>query len=244
MLSSLSLRSAVATVVRRFALTGGLALAIAACSSGSSDSGSGPSASATVSQPAKPGGALLDPSKATEKAPDVFKVRFQTTKGDFVVEARREWSPGGADRFYNLVKIGFYDGVKFFRVIDGFMAQFGIHGSPEVMKAWRDASFADDPVVQSNKRGFISFAMAGKNSRTTQMFINLVDNARLDKMGFAAFAQVVDGMNVVDSLYKGYGEGAPQGRGPDQGRLQMQGNAYLEKSFPELDGVVTAKIVP
>ncbi|MFO0662172.1 MAG: peptidylprolyl isomerase [Polyangiaceae bacterium] len=222
-----------------FGVVGAIAL-IGGCGN-SSDKGSSGAASSTT--PAGPNPALTDVSKANEKAPDVYKVRFTTTKGDFVVEARREWSPGGADRFYNLVKIGFYDGVKFFRVIDGFMAQFGIHGSPKVMSAWRSASIVDDPVVQGNKRGFLSFAMAGKNSRTTQLFINLVDNQRLDKMGFAAFAQVVEGMNVVDSLYKGYGEGAPQGKGPDQGRLQMEGNAYLEKDFPQLDGIVSAKLV-
>jgi peptidyl-prolyl cis-trans isomerase A (cyclophilin A) len=151
----------------------------------------------------------------------------------------------GADRFYNLVKVGFYDGVKFFRAIDGFMVQFGIHGDPSVTKVWRQANISDDPVKQSNTRGRVTFAMAGPNSRTTQVFINYVDrNRQLDGMGFAPFGEVVEGMEVVDRLYKGYGEGAPRGMGPDQGRLQAQGNAYLEQEFPKLSGVVRATIVP
>ena len=184
----------------------------------------------------------LDPAKATEKAPDVFKAKFSTTKGDFTVEVHREWSPNGADRFYNLVKMGFFDDVRFFRVVDGFMAQVGLHGDPTVNSKWRRANIPDDPVKQSNKRGFLSFAMGGPGSRTTQFFINFIDNTRLDGMGFAPFAQVVDGMNIVDSLNKEYGEGAPQGKGPDQGRIQMQGNAYLDADFPRLDKIKSARI--
>jgi cyclophilin family peptidyl-prolyl cis-trans isomerase len=143
---------------------------------------------------------------------------------------------------YNLVKNGFFDNVRFFRVIGGFMAQFGIHGDPGISAAWRNARIPDDPVKQSNKRGYITFATAGPGTRTTQVFINLVDNGTLDAQGFAPFGRVVSGMKVVDKLYDGYGEGAPHGRGPDQSRVQMEGNAYLEKSFPKLDYIKTASI--
>ena len=184
----------------------------------------------------------LDPAKATAKAPAVFKVKMSTTKGDFVIEVHRDWAPNGADRFYNLVKNGFYDQLRFFRVIDGFMAQFGIHGDPVVSAAWRNARIPDDPVKQSNKKGYITFATAGPGTRTTQLFINFADNQALDAQGFAPLGRVVSGMNVVEKLYNGYGEGAPSGRGPEQGRLQMEGNAYLEKSFPKLDYIKTASI--
>jgi peptidyl-prolyl cis-trans isomerase A (cyclophilin A) len=154
----------------------------------------------------------------------------------------RDWAPNGADRFYNLVKNGFYDGVRFFRVLDGFMAQFGINGDPKVSAQWREARIQDDPVKQSNRRGFITYAMAGPNTRTSQVFINYGDNSALDRQGFAPFGQVSSGMNVVDALHKGYGEGAPRGQGPDQGRVQMEGNSYLSKSFPQLDFVKKATI--
>ena len=178
---------------------------------------------------------LSDPAALTEQAPAHYKARFETSKGVFVLEITRAWAPRGADRFYNLVKNGFYDNVRFFRVISGFMVQFGINGDPAVSAKWREANIQDDPVRQSNRRGMISFATAGPNTRTTQVFINFVDNSRLDGMGFAPFGRVVSGMNVVDALYAGYGEGAPRGRGPDQGRLQMQGNAYLIKNYPRMD---------
>jgi peptidyl-prolyl cis-trans isomerase A (cyclophilin A) len=188
--------------------------------------------------------ALLDPSKATEHALATFRVKLETTKGPVVLEVVRDWAPNGADRFYNLVKIGFYNDVAFFRVIDGFMAQFGIHGDPKVAAKWREARIADDPVKQSNLRGFVSFATAGPNTRTTQLFINYADrNAQLDRSGFAPFARVIQGMEVVDSLYSGYGEGAPNGAGPNQGLVQMQGNAYLRANFPKLDYIKTATIV-
>lgn len=187
--------------------------------------------------------ALLAPEKATEKAPDGFKVRFKTTKGDFVVAVTRAWSPLGADRFFNAVKVGYYDDVAFFRAISGFMVQFGINGSPEVNAKWREARIQDDPAAgQSNSKGMLSFAMAGPNTRTTQLFINYGDNSRLDSMGFTPFGKVVEGMEVVDGLYQGYGEGAPRGAGPDQGRVQSEGNAYLKKDFPKLDYVKTASI--
>ncbi len=186
---------------------------------------------------------LLTPDSLTETAPDVFRARFETSRGDFVVEVHRDWSPNGADRFYNLVSNGFYDNVRFFRVIAGFMAQFGIHGDTAVSAAWREQRIPDDSVVQSNTRGFVSYAMGGPNTRTTQIFINYGDNSRLDGMGFPPFGQVVEGMEVVDSLYSGYGESAPRGRGPGQPDIQSQGNAYLEKDFPYLDFVRKATIV-
>ncbi len=186
---------------------------------------------------------LLTPDALTATAPDVFQARFETSKGDFVIEVHRDWSPNGADRFYNLVANGYYDDVRFFRVIDGFMAQFGIHGDSAVAAAWREARIPDDPVLQSNARGFISYAMGGPGTRTTQVFINFGDNGRLDEMGFSPFGQVIEGMEVVDQIYSGYGEGAPGGSGPMQGLIQYRGNAYLNDEFPRLDYVVRATIV-
>lgn len=190
---------------------------------------------------------LLDPSlpEWVVKAPDVFKVKFSTSKGDFVMQVTREWSPRGADRIYGLVKNGYYNDVVFFRVVSGFMAQFGINGVPEVNAAWKNATIQDDPVTQSNKRGMVSFAMRGPNSRTTQIFVNFADkNDRLDGMGFSPFGKIIEGMDVVDSLYNGYGEGAPSGRGPNQMRVQSEGNAYLKADFKELDYVKKAEILP
>jgi len=185
---------------------------------------------------------LANPSALRETAPATYKASFETSKGTFVVDVHRDWAPNGADRFYNLVKNGFYDGVRFFRVLDGFMAQFGINGDPQVSAKWREARIPDDPVKQSNRRGFITYAMAGPNTRTSQVFINYGDNSALDRQGFAPFGQVTSGMNVVDALHNGYGEGAPRGQGPDQGRVQMEGNAYLVKNFPRLDFVKKATI--
>ncbi|MDP2864774.1 MAG: peptidylprolyl isomerase [Elusimicrobiota bacterium] len=186
---------------------------------------------------------LTNPAAATEKAPETFKVKFDTTKGDFTIEVTRAWSPLGADRFYNLVKAGFFTDVAFFRVIEGFMVQFGIHGDPAVATAWRGARIQDDPVVESNKPGYVSYAMAGPNTRTSQMFINFGNNARLDGMGFSPFGKVTDGMSVVNSLYSGYGEGAPSGMGPDQGRVQSQGNKYLKAEFPKMDYIKSADLL-
>ena len=187
---------------------------------------------------------LLDPSRLTAKAPDTFRARFDTSKGPFVIEVHRDWAPKGADRFYNLVKNGYYDDVRFFRVLAGFMAQFGINGDPKLNDIWHEANIEDDPVRQSNTRGMVSYAMRGPGSRTTQLFINFADrNSQLDRMGFAPFGKVVEGMEIVDKLYSGYGEGAPQGGGPAQDRTQEEGNQYLKKNFPELDYVKTARIV-
>ena len=187
--------------------------------------------------------ALTDPSLATETAPPTFIVRLETSEGDIELRVHREWSPLGADRFYNLVKNGFYDGASFFRVIDGFMAQAGISPYPEVTGAWIEQSIGDDPVRESNTRGHLSFASAGPDSRTTQFFVNTVDNTQLDRMGFSPFAEVLEGMEVVDALYAGYGEGAPSGEGPDQGRIQTWGGAYLDAAYPELDRIVRAVLV-
>jgi peptidyl-prolyl cis-trans isomerase A (cyclophilin A) len=189
-------------------------------------------ASPALAQPS-----LSNPATLREQAPPQFKAKFETTKGVFVLDVHRNWAPNGVDRFYNLVKNGFYDNVRFFRVISGFMVQFGINGDPKISAPWREAKIKDDPVVQSNKRGYITYAMAGPNTRTSQVFINFGDNASLDSQGFSPFGRVIQGMEVVDKLNAQYGEGAPRGRGPDQGRVQMEGNAYLMKDFDKLDYV-------
>ena len=188
---------------------------------------------------------LKTPSALTEKAPDTFKAKLDTSKGVVVIEVHRDWSPIGADRFYNLVKNGFYDDTRFFRVLDGFMAQIGINGNPAIQSAWRNATIQDDPLKQgiSNKRGFVTYAKSGlPNSRSTQIFINFKDNGGLDRQGFTPFGEVTSGMHAVDQLYSGYGEGAPSGSGPEQGKTQMEGNAYLNKSFPKLDFIKKATI--
>ena len=192
---------------------------------------------------ADPKAKLKTPSELKEKAPDVYKAKFDTSKGPFVIEVHREWAPLGADRFYNLVKNGFYDNARFFRVVSGFMVQFGINGDPKLSAVWREARIPDDQVKQSNGRGYVTFATAGPNTRTTQVFINYGDNNRLDGQGFAPFGKVVSGMNVVERLNGEYGEGAPSGRGPEQGRIQREGNAYLTSSFANLDYIKKATIV-
>jgi peptidyl-prolyl cis-trans isomerase A (cyclophilin A) len=196
-----------------------------------------PAGAKPAAKPAAPSAALRTPSKLTETAPPTFNATFDTTAGTFVVQVTRAWAPKGADRFYNLVKHGYYDGGRFFRVVPNFMVQFGIHGDPRIQAPWREANIQDDPVVQSNKRGFVTFAKSGlPNSRTTQIFINYRDNSRLDRDGFAPFGQVVSGMDVVDKINGQYGEQ------PEQPRIQMEGNAYLAKAFPKLDYVKSAKL--
>ena len=190
---------------------------------------------------------LLDPQSPAmnQTAPAAYKVLFSTSKGDFTIDVHRDWAPKGADRFYNLVKKGFYDEVRFFRVIRQprpFMAQFGIHGDPMIAAKWDQAVITDDPVTQHNTRGMISFATAGPNTRTTQVFINFGDNSRLDESGFSPFGQVTTGMEVVDQFYAGYGEGSPDGKGPSQDLITSQGNAYLIQGFPMLDYVKTARV--
>lgn len=187
---------------------------------------------------------LFVPAAHKAKAPEVYRVKLTTTKGDVVVEVNRAGAPLGADRFYNLVKNGFYDDAAIFRVLPGYIAQFGIPGRPEIARVWSKAKIADDPVKESNLRGTLTFATAGADSRTTQIFINLADNPRLDGMGFAPFGKVVEGMEVVDSFYSGYGDGPPRGRGPDQSRITNEGKAYLDKEFPQLDSIKTAVILP
>src|SRR5262249_45052632 len=171
--------------------------------------------------------------------------KMATTKGDFTIEVNRDWAPVGADRFYNLVKLGYFTDVAFFRVVKGFMVQFGIHGDPAVARQWESATIKDDPTgKKSNTRGMVTLPTAGPDMRTTQIFINYGNNARLDSMGFAPFGKVVDGMKVVDAIYSGYGEGAPEGKGPYQDQIQRQGNAYLKAQFPKLDDIKSATIVP
>jgi len=189
---------------------------------------------------------LAHPTAAmlAERAPDTVRVRFETSKGPFVVEAYRDWAPIGVDRFYQLAHNGFFDGVRFFRVLDGFMAQFGLSGDPAITAAWHEKMLPDDSVKHSNVRGTITFAkMSRPNSRTTQLFINYRDNSNLDASGFAAFGVVKQGMAVIDSLYNEYGEGFPSGRGPDQGRLSEQGNAYLQSDFPKLDYITKTTVL-
>jgi len=181
---------------------------------------------------------LLKPNTLKAKAPEVYKVKFTTTKGDVIIQVNRAWAPIGSDRFYNLVKSGFYKDAAFFRIVPRFVAQFGIPARPEVAAAWDHAYIVDDKVTQSNKRGTLTFATAGPNTRTTQIFINFSDNASLDTQGFAPFGSVVEGMEVVDKFFAGYGES------PDQGRITAFGKAYLDKSFPNLDRIVSAIVMP
>jgi peptidyl-prolyl cis-trans isomerase A (cyclophilin A) len=180
---------------------------------------------------------LKNPASLNEKAPATYKVRLDTSAGPVVIEVHRDWAPLGADRFYNLVKNGFYDGVRFFRVIPGFMAQGGMNGDPAIQQVWGRANFPDDPVKQSNKRGFVTFAKTSlPNSRSTQIFINYGDNANLDPQGFAPFGQVVSGMEAVDK-FQNYGKNVP-----DQGLLTKEGNAYLQRDYPKLDYIKKATI--
>jgi peptidyl-prolyl cis-trans isomerase A (cyclophilin A) len=186
---------------------------------------------------AAPAPSLMNPSTLKAQAPDVFRVKFTTTKGDFVVEVHRAWAPLGADRFYNLVVNKFFDDAAFFRCVPDFVVQFGIPANPAVARVWYSANIKDDPVKHSNTRGTVTFATAGANTRTTQLFISLNDrNTFLDAQGFAAFGTVVSGMNVVDGLYSGYGEK------PDQNRIQSQGKAYLDQNFPKLDSIKSTTI--
>jgi peptidyl-prolyl cis-trans isomerase A (cyclophilin A) len=190
----------------------------------------------------RPSASLLHPPAAEAHAPAVYDVTFTTTRGPFVIEVHRDWAPLGADRFYDLARHGFYNGAAFFRVLTGFVMQWGLSPDPKINAAWENANIQDDPVKQSNVRGFLTFATSGPNTRTTQVFINYGDNARLDTMGFAPFGQVVRGMEIVDSLYAGYGEGAPHGKGPSQKRIQKEGAAYLTASYPKLDKIVATKV--
>ena len=194
---------------------------------------------------APPSPAILkpDPAKITALGPDSFSVHVVTSRGPFDFIVRRAWSPTGTDRLYYLVSNNFYDGLRFYRVIDGFMAQFGAPGDTTVARVWRDLRISDDPVTQGNTRGRLTFATAGPNTRTTQLFINFGNNSQLDRMGFAPIGEVSNGMNVVDSLYSGYGDGGESGgKGPSQEKLALQGNAYLVRDYPKLDCIVSARV--
>jgi peptidyl-prolyl cis-trans isomerase A (cyclophilin A) len=183
------------------------------------------------------------PPVADAASPESFRVRFVTTKGDFTVEVTRAWAPKGADRFHRLVTEGYFKDVRFFRVLPGFMAQFGMSGDPALNAKMDTLRIPDDPVTQSNKRGMVTFAMAGPNTRSSQFFINYKDNSSLDSQGFAPFGKVVNGMKAVDALYSGYGEGAPNGLGPSQDAIRTEGNQYLKRAFPKLDYIKSATIV-
>lgn len=199
-----------------------------------------------VPQPEPEPPALLNPMSPAlqQQAPDTFKVLFETTAGDFVVQVMREWAPLGADRFYHMTRLGYFEGVRFFRVVPGFVVQFGLHPDTAVSRAWRSASLADDSVRTSNRRGTLTFATAGPNTRGNQYFINLANNARLDAQGFAPIGEVIGGMDAVDRLHAGYGEMPPRGQGPDQGRIIREGEPYLAAEFPLLDRVIRARVVP
>lgn len=173
-----------------------------------------------------------------EKAPDTFKVRFECSNGNFTIECYKEWAPIGVEHFYELLKVKFYDGARFFRVVPGFIVQFGIAGDPQLNAKYGEKTIKDDPVKQSNKKGMVTYAKTSlPNSRSTQLFINLADNTRLDTMGFAPFARVIEGMEVVERINPKYGES------PDQMMIRMQGNAYLEQMFPDLDYIKRAYLV-
>jgi peptidyl-prolyl cis-trans isomerase A (cyclophilin A) len=181
--------------------------------------------------------------KISQLAPPVYTVNLDTSKGPVTIEAHREWAPNGADHFYNLVKTGFYDNARFFRVVRNFVVQFGIAADPATQRLWENANLPDDPVVERNTRGTVTYATRGPNTRSTQIFINLRDNRQsLDRQGFAPFGKVTSGMDVVDSFYNSYGDMPPQGQGPDPSQIQLQGNAYLESRFPRLDYIKKATI--
>jgi peptidyl-prolyl cis-trans isomerase A (cyclophilin A) len=192
------------------------------------------------STPAEAPNPLLFPRRLTDTAPERFRVHLETSEGEVVVDIHRAWSPNGVDRVYNLVTHGFYDDLRIYRVLDGFVAQFGIHGDPLVTAQWRNSIIVDDPVVESNTRGRVSFAKAGPSSRTTELIINYRDNPALDEQGFSPIGEVVEGMDVVDRFHGGYGDGPPRGTGPYSARIRALGNDYLDAEFPELTRIVRA----
>ena len=215
-------------------LTLAAALAVSACTRSSS-----PDAASTAAPPGTPRHvALLDPSRATLSAPPAFNARLDTTRGTVLIRVTRAWAPRGADRFFNLVQAGFFDDTAFFRVLPGFVVQFGLSGVPQINAAWQTARIQDDPVRESNRRGRITFATAGPNTRTSQVFINTGDNRNLDLTGFAPFGEVIEGIGVIEQVYSGYGER------PDQSLITANGNAYLKSEFPRLDYIRRAAIVP
>jgi peptidyl-prolyl cis-trans isomerase A (cyclophilin A) len=240
-------------VNRSFAL---LILCIVACLAPCVLSGQPQATPAPAAKPAAPAHhtstatgtdpALLHPATLKARAPDVYEAKFATTKGDFVIQVTRAWAPNGADRFYNLVKHGFFTNVSFYRYVQGFIVQFGLSPDPKITAAWSGANIKDDQVKQSNKLGFVTFAMGGPDTRTTQVFINLGDNAGLDSQDFSPFGQVTSGMDIVQQLYSGYGEISDpglNGTGPSQSRIGAGGKAYLDKNFPKLDSIKSATII-
>lgn len=218
---------------RLFAVT--LMLVIAACG-GTNDAGD--SESSIARSP------LLRPDNYMETAPDRYQVRLETSAGDVVIQVYREWGPIGADRFYNLAKGGYYDDSRVYRVVDGFMAQFGLHENPYVSQAWKSEFLVDDPVVESNTRGRVAFAKGGRHTRTTEIFISYKDNSALDGEGFTPIGEVVEGMEAVDAFYADYGDGPPRGDGPYQAMAAARGNEYLDADFPELTRIVRATVTP
>ena len=225
--------------MKRSVLALALSLALAGCPKGSA-----PTAPVETASPAGANAASLrSPDSPDPRAPDRFTVRFDTTQGEVLVDIYREWAPRGVDRLHRLVTAGFYTDVACYRVLPGFVVQFGIHPEPSVNALWREAVFPDDPVVSENARGTLTFASAGAGSRTTQLFFNLGDNTRLDAMGFSPLGRVRD-LDAVDAMYAGYGEGAPMGSGPDQTRAGSAGSAYFHREFPELDWIRSATVMP
>ena len=176
-------------------------------------------------------------------APAEFKVKLDTTKGDIVLKITREWAPKGADRFHALVKAGYYDDCRFYRVLPKYIAQFGINGTPATAAKWKELPIDDDTVKQKNLRGRLTFAKGGPNTRTTNLFFNLKDNAALDTLGFAPIGEIVEGLELADQLFSGYGDGAPKGRGPNQKKITEEGNAWLQKDFKDLDYIKSAKVL-
>ncbi|MFT5687004.1 MAG: peptidyl-prolyl cis-trans isomerase A (cyclophilin A) [Myxococcota bacterium] len=232
-------------------------LALTACDDNTAETPETPEPPAEVVKPEPPRPPVTTPPEPTaepipealippashEASPATYTIKWETTKGDFTTTCTRAWSPNGADRLHHLVGAGFYEDIAVFRVIDGFMAQFGLHGNPAVTKTWKEATIDDDPGTQSNKAGYLTFATSGANTRTTQLFINFSNNARLDSSGFTPVCKIDGkGMDVVNALYKDYGEGAPKGRGPNQGMIHKRGNEYLKEAFPELDYITKASL--
>ena len=207
-------------------------LALGGCAPGADDAA-----------PAATRNPLLRPQQFTETAPATYRVQLETSAGNVLIDVHRDWAPIGADRFYNLVKGGFYDDARIYRVLEGFMAQFGVAADPYVNQAWKTKFLVDDPVVETNARGRVAFAKGGLHTRTTEIFISYRDNAALDEQGFAPIGEVVEGMEVVDAFHAAYGDGPPRGDGPYQAMAQARGNEYLDAEFPELTRIVRASIV-
>jgi len=225
---------------RAMVLAGVIAFFLACGGGGGGNAGDG-SAGGDGGEGSIPAG-LVQPRRADETAPATYRALFETTEGEFSIQVHREWAPRAADRFYNLLRVGYYDSVYVHRVVPDRVAQFGIHPDPRINYVWQQAVIEDDPVRQANDRGTVSFAKSGPNSRTSQVFINLRDNPGLDDQGFAPFGEVREGMEVVDSLYSGYGDGPPRGEGPYPAQAAAEGNAYFEREFPQLDQILEARI--